>query len=225
MAQLLTTLNRIPILTLNGLLYLLYAFTDHLALWVVLACGLVVLFVFDSATVRLITSAPGRIGGRTAPTAASGFSVQLFTVVTLGLSLVAAFVYAEPVPILLAGMWLASVTVLTLLPAEREPLLWRAQGTHLLYALVLLGFKFYLAQAQNVAPEDWAAMLGSIGTARDAIARTRDLFTTVGLWATWFIVPVGHFAYLVQRVLVNPLSLFHARQSTDEIIAALRRRS
>lgn len=221
---LLTYLYRFPILTLNGLLWIAYAFVDHLGLWVVLGCGLVVLLIFDSTAVRLISATPSRIGGRPAPAATSGASVHLFTLGTLLLNLVAGLVYAEPIPFILAGMWLLTVGALTLLPAEREPLLWRVKGTLLLYALVLLGFKFYLAQAQAVAPEDWAATLGSVGAARDAIARTRDLFMTIGLWATWFIVPVGHCSYLVQRILVNPVSLFYARSSAEDILRTLRRR-
>ena len=223
--SLIVWLNRIPLLTANGLLYLVYAFFDHLGLWVVLVCGLVILGVFDAAAVRLISAAPSRIGGRPAPPATSGTGVHGFTLVTLFFSFCGGLLYPEPIPFILAGMWLFAVVVLTLLPSEREPLLWRVKGTLLLYTLALLGFKFYLAQAQVAAPEDWAAMLGSVGAARDALAHTRDLFTTIGMWGTWYIVPFGHFLYLGQRLFIHPMSLFHARQSTEDILIALRRRS
>lgn len=217
-------LQRFITIELNGLLFLLYALVDHVWLLVALASGLVVLFVFDQVAVRLIATAPSRIGRAEAPASASGWGVQIYTLTALALSLVAGLAYAEPIPFLLAVMWTASVIALTLLPAEREPLLWRVKGTLLVYALVLLGFRFYLAQAQNVAPEDWAALVGSVGTARDTLARNRDLFATIGLWATWFILPIAHLSYLAQRILVHPASLFYARQSADDVIRALRRR-
>ena len=222
--QLLNSLARLPILTLNGFLYLVYAFVDHLWLWLVLAAGLAILFVFDTAAVRLISAAPSRIGGRPAPPAASGWGVRAFTLVALLCSLSAGLSYAEPIPFLLALCWSAAVLGLLILPAEREPLLWRAKGMLLMYALALLGFRLLLAQMQDAAPEDWAALIGSVGDARDALARTRDVFLSIGMLAVWYLIPLAHVSYLVQRVLVNPLSLFYARQSTQEIVTALRRR-
>ncbi|MBI5031912.1 MAG: hypothetical protein HZB51_15385 [Chloroflexi bacterium] len=217
-------LNRIPVFTANGFLFLGYAFLDHLGLWVVVGCGLLFALVFDCASVRLISAAPSRIGSRLAPQVETGLGVRVLTLVTVGVCCGAGMVYAEPIPTILAGMWFSAVMVLVLLPAEREPILWRVKGTLLLYALVLLGFKFYLAQAQTASPEDWASTIGSVGTARDALVRTRDLFTTIGLWATWFIVPFAHFSYLVQRVLVNSPSLFFAQKNVQDILIAMRRR-
>ena len=222
--QLLNYLARVPILTLNGFLYLVYAFFDHLALIAVLLAGLAILFVFDTLSMELISTAPRRLGGRPAPPAASGWGLRLFTLAALSLALLAGLLYAEPVPFLLACVWVASVFALWLLPAEREPLLWRVKGTLLVYAVALLGFKVLLAQMQDAAPEDWATLIGSVGTARDALARTRDIFISIGMFAIWYILPLAHLSYLAQRVLINPFSLFHARQSTADIIDALRRR-
>lgn len=221
----LTYITRIPILTVNGLLYLTYAFVDHLWLWVVVSTGLLILGVFDAAAVRLMGASPSRIGGRMAPTAGSGWSVRALTLVALILGLTAGLMYAEPIPFLLAGCWGASALALWLLPAEREPLLWRIKGTLLGYALALLGFRLLLAQMQGAAPEDWAAIVGSVGDARDALARTRDVFVSIGMLAVWYLLPLAHLSYLIQRVLINPVSLFHARKNTEDIVAALRRRN
>ncbi len=220
----LTYLTRIPILTLNGLLWLVYAFLDHAWLWVVLAAGLAILWVFDTLMIRLASSAPSRIGGRAAPPAVSGWGIRFLTLLALLLSLTAALLYADPIPFLMACVWLASVVAVWFLPAEREPLLWRVKGSLLLYALALLGFKLLLAQMGQAAPQDWAGLIGSVGAAQDALARTRDLFTTIGMFGVWYIIPLAHLSYLAQRLLINPLSLFHARSSTAEIVAALRRR-
>ncbi len=223
--QLLTYLTRIPILTVNGLLYLTYAFLGHLWLWVIAGAGLLILGVFDAATVRVIGASPSRIGGRPAPPAASGWGVRAFTLVALALACTAGIVYAEPIPFLLAGCWAASALALWLLPAEREPLLWRIKGTLLGYALALLGFKLLLSQMQGAAPEDWAAIVGSVGDAREALARTRDVFVSIGMLAVWYLLPLAHLSYLIQRLLINPVSLFHARKNTEDIVAALRRRN
>ena len=225
MQLILTWLTRIPILALNGTLYLLYAFAAHLTLWIILASGLAMLLIFDRAVIRLISSAPSRIGGRPAPSAASGTGIQLQTLLILGLSIIVGMVYAEPVPFLLAAMWVASDLAVVLFPNERDKVLNRAKTALTTYTLLLLGFRILMIQMQNVAPEDWAVMLGSVGAARESIAKTRDLFTTIGMLATWLTVPAAYFGYLVQLWGLNPPSFFHARRSTEEIIAALRRRS
>ncbi len=221
----LTFLTRLPILTLNGLLWLLYAFVDHLWLWFVLAAGLLILFVFDALSIHAISAAPSRIGGRPAPPATSGVAVRLFTLAALFFGLLAGLTYGEPIPFLLAVVWTASVVALFLLPAELEPLLWRVKGTLLGYALALLGFKLLLAAMGAASPQDWASMVGSVGSAQAAIAQTRDLFVTIGMFGIWYVLPLAHLSYLVQRVLINPLSLFHARKNTAEILTALRRRT
>ncbi len=217
-------IQRILTIEANGLLFLAYAFLDHVDLLLVIGSGMLMLFVFDMAAVRLSAASVSRSASRAAPQHESGWGVRGFTIATLAFSIAAAFAYAEPIPFLQAVVWGASVLALWLLPQEREPLLWRIKGTLLLYALVLLGFRVYLAQVQEVAPEDWAALIGSVGTARTSLANARDLFTTIGMWATWFILPVAHLSYLVQRVFVHPMSLFHARRSAEEIVRVLRRR-
>jgi len=211
-------------LVLNGLLYLLYAFLNHLWLWSILACGIIILFVFDLATVRLVSSAPSRIGGRPAPVVATGWGVWVYTLSALVLSITAALRYADPIPFLLAACWAAAVVMLVLLPAEREPILWRVKGLLLVYALALLAFQFFLSQVQAAAPEDWAAMVGSVGAARETIGRTRDTFVTLGMLGVWYGIPFGYFSYVAQRLLNNPQSLFHARKSAEEIVADLRQR-
>jgi hypothetical protein len=220
-----TYLTHAPILILNGILWFLYALLDHLWLWVVLAAGLIMGSVFDTLAIRLVRAAPSRIGGRPSPPAVSGLSFRVFTLGALGLSVAAGIVYGEPIPFLLAVVWTASVVALLLLPAEREQLLWRVKGSLVLYGLALLGFKILLSQMQSASPQEWAGIVGSVGTARDALTRTRDLFVTIGMFGVWYVIPLAHLSYLVQRVLINPLSLFYARHSAEEIIAALRRQS
>jgi hypothetical protein len=213
-----------PVLVLNGLLYLFYALIDHLWLWVILACGMIVLFVFDLASVGLISSAPSRIGGRPAPIVNTGWNVWVFTLITLVVTVIAVLLYASPIPFIYAAMWAGAVAILFLLPAEREPILVRVKGFLLGYGIAIIAFRFLLLQTQDATPEDWAAMLGSVGAARDMIARNRDTVTTLGMLGVWWGIPMVYFSYLGQRLLNNPQSIFHSRKSTEQIIQDLRHR-
>ena len=222
--QILRYLAASPVLVLNGLLYLLYALVDHVWLWIILACGLAILFGFDLASVRLVSSAPSRIGGRPAPITTTGWGTWAYTLVALVAGTTAVLRYADPIPFIFAAMWVAAVVALVLLPAEREPILGRVKGLLLLYALALLAFQFFLSQAQSASPEEWAAVVGSVGSARDSLARTRDTFTTIGMLGVWYGIPFAYFSYVAQRLLNNPQSNFHSRKSIEEIVADLRQR-
>ncbi len=102
--------------------------------------------------------------------------------------------------------------------------LWRGKGFLLTYALALLGSRAYLATAARFDPAAWAEILGSSGEARRVIAGNLAIFSTVGTWLTWFVLPLAHFSYLIQRLLVNPLSLAAPFATVEELMAALRGR-
>lgn len=211
------------IIIINGYLVVLYWLVDQMAILVSLSCVLLIALYFDPLVQNLVAATAARAGVR-APVQPARHH-QIFTCALGVLWTWAALLYPLPVPWLGAGMWFLTVAILWLLPAERAACLWRCKVSILTYTLVLLGFRWYLALVSAVSPQDWAAIIGSSEEARRVIAGNRGLFTTIGTWASWFVLPAAHAAYVVQRVTTNPMSLVNPRQTAAEILDAIRNRS
>jgi len=198
---------------LNGFLLVWFWLVDHAAMLISIpAVGVVLLF--DEEVARL---ASVRAGGR-GPVRRHG---HVLTLICGLLWLVAGSLFPTPVPFLGAGMWLLSALLTALLPAERAATLWRCKTSLLTYSLLLLGFRLYLRVVNSVSPYEWSGLVGSVDAARSLISRNVGLFTTIGAWASWFVLPVAHAAYAVQRLMVHPMSLTNpfatVRDAVEEI--------
>lgn len=212
------------IVVLNGVLVMGYGVWDRLPhLMAVAGAGVVLLFDRQVACQNLSRPAHQGRGWMEAGGVRSRVP-QVLTALTGVMWLAAAWVYPRPVPAIGAAMWWGWVLVLLVLRGERDAILWRGKGFLLTYALALLGFRVYLSMAARFEPTAWAGVLGSSGEAQRVIAGNLAIFSTVGTWLTWFVLPVAHFSYLVQRLLVNPLSLAAPFATAEEWIAALRGR-
>ena len=213
------------IVVLNGLLVMAYGVWDRLPHLLALA-GAGVIVVYDRQVALHNLSRPARQErDRIEPTGLRSRIPQVLTTVIGVIWLAAAWVYPQPVPEIGAAMWWGWIGALLFLRGERDAILWRGKGFLLTYALALLGFRVYLGMAARFEPSAWAAVLGSSGEAQRVIAGNLAIFATIGTWLTWFVLPVAHFSYLVQRLLVNPLSLAAPFATAEEWIAALRGRS
>jgi hypothetical protein len=213
------------IVVLNGLLVMGYGVWDRLPHLLALA-GAGVIVVFDRQVALDNLSRPARQErDRIEATGLRSRIPQILTAVIGTIWLAAAWVYPQPVPAIGAAMWWGWIGTLLFLRGERDAILWRGKGFLLTYALALLGFRVYLSLAARFEPTAWAAVLGSSGEAQRVIAGNLAIFATIGTWLTWFVLPVAHFSYLVQRLLVNPLSLAAPFATAEEWIAALRGRN
>ena len=166
------------IYSLNGFLAMVYWLVDHLSILLALACAVLVIVFFDAYAQRLAAHMPSRL--RQQAPVRSNRNHQILTAVTAGLWAVAAALFPIPVPWLGAGMWLLFVVLLLLLPAEQLQTLWRSKTAILIYALALLGFRWYLGLSAQASPREWAALYGTAGEAQRVIASTRGLFLTIG---------------------------------------------
>jgi hypothetical protein len=117
--------------------------------------------------------------------------------------LAAGALFPSPVPWLGTAMWVTALGLLLCLPAERPTALWRVKVSILIYALTLLGFRWYLAEISQADPYEWAAVIGSVGEAQRIIGQNQGLFLTIGTWIAWFALPVAHVGYVVQRLTTN----------------------
>ncbi len=209
---------------INGYLLMLYSLCDALPLLVSLGCAALVARVFDRQVEARAAMMPRRAHGMRAP-ATPNRHHEVLTALIAGFWVVAQALYPNPVPWLGAAMWGLTIVGAALLPAERPALLWRGKTFILSYALALIGFRLYLLLAASATPQEWARLLGTVGEAERIIAGNLGLVTTLGAWATWFVIPFAHALYLAQRLLVNPLSLIDPRATAGEIVAAIRARS
>jgi hypothetical protein len=216
----------ILIYEINGILYLLYWLSSHLPILGALSCASLVLLVYDRQAQELAYGQPGRWGRPgTAVETMSQRRMQLYTMLIFALHFVGMVIFPEPVPFLGLVMWAATVVALWMLPSEREPLLFRCKGFIVTYALILIGFKLYLSQVRGAPVGEWAQALGeSAGTTAEILARNVGIFTFVGMFASWFAIPFAHVSYVVQRLLINPESLFFSRKGMETLIKAFRER-
>lgn len=211
---------------LNGLLYILYWVVGHLPLLGAVVCALAVMLVYDRQAQDLAYAQQGRWGrmGITVESVAQR-RMQLYTGSILVVYLAGMLIFPEPVPFLGLAMWASTILALWMLPSEREPLLFRCKGFIVTYALLLIAFKIYLSQVHGAPVGEWAQALGeSTSATADILARNAAIFTFVGMFACWFAVPFAHVSYVVQRLLINPESLFFSRKGMEAVIKAYRAR-
>ncbi len=208
--------------TINGLLIMAYWLLGHVAHMVSIASILAFLFIFAPLVQEQAAFKPARAGETVR--AHPRQTYQILVLVTGALWLWASLLYPQPVPWLGAAMWLMSVMILLLLPMERQENLWRTATSILTYSLVLLGFKWYLGRISAMSPVEWAKVLGTVGEAKRVIAGNAGIFTTVGTWAAWFILPLAHASYVVQRLLVHPMSVASPFASAAQILEEIRTR-
>lgn len=205
----------------NGVLTILYFLVERWTLLVSLLCGLVML-AFDRLIQRIAAAAPARHGK---PVSAPIYRhYQAVTVAAILAWLVMGSLFPTPVPQLGTAMWLLSVLALILLPVERYEILWRSKAAILAYAGVLLAFRLVAGWALAADARDWAAIIGSLEDARSIVARSRGTLLTIASYVSWFGVPAGYAAWLVQRLTVHPMSLRDPLARASEILHQIRQR-
>jgi hypothetical protein len=212
----------ITVITANGFIATWFFVLDALPQILSLICAFSFLALFDRRAELVAAWRPHRRGVR--PPLDASRAHRVLTASCILLWLFSSFLYPEPVPWLGAAMWLTSVLSLLILPAERIALLWRTKVSILIYSISLLGFRWYLFQVSRLSAREWARVLGSVGEAERIIAGNVGLFTTIGTWLAWFVLPCAHAMYIVQRATVNPMSLVNPFQSVAEIIREIRTR-
>jgi hypothetical protein len=191
-----------------------------------LVCALLVILVYDRQGQELAYAQSGRWGrvGITVESMAQR-RMQLYTAFIFALYLAGMMIFPEPVPFLGLAMWASTVLSLWMLPSEREPLLFRCKGFIVTYALLLIAFKIYLSQMHGAPVGEWAQALGqSASETAEILARNAAIFTFVGMFACWFAIPFAHVSSVVQRLLINPESLFFSRKGMEALIKAYRAR-
>lgn len=140
------------------------------------------------------------------------------------LSALAAALYPAPIPPILVGMWAAAILLVLILPSGRWESVPGARMFLLGYALLLLAFRPFAAWTGTADPYAWAAVFGSTGEAREALARGRSLALTAFTWLAWFGMPGGFAAWAFNRLAALGFSLSDPRATAAEIARQIRSR-
>ncbi len=140
------------------------------------------------------------------------------------LSVLAAALYPAPIPQIIAAMWAGALALVLLLPSGRWESVPGARMFLLGYALMLLLFRVFSAWTEAADPYRWAAVFGSTGEAREALARGRSLVHTVWTWLAWFGIPGGFAVWAFNRIAALGFSLADPRAGAAEILRQIRGR-
>ena len=210
------------ILFANGLLVIIYWLAGAFPHVLSLGCIGAVFGYFDPYCQAKSAHAPVRPGRRRdlKPSRA----MQVFTAVCGGLWLIGGSLFPSPVPWIGLGMWVSMILAALMMPAEREDVLWRGKGFILIYSIALVGLRLFLSWFTRVSPYEWARVLGSVEEAQLILGQNRGLIATIGTWVVWFALPLPHFSYIIQRFLINPVSLVNPLGEAREIVRYIRER-
>jgi len=212
----------IPVYLANGLLWLLYSLVASLAALVAAGSAAALALVVDSAVQRLAGARPLRQGrGQAVPVA---YTAQIITGLVITLWLGAQWGMGAPVPWIGAAMWLTGLLAILISPAQRFNLLHFVKSGIAVYALAVIGSRVYLNMANQVSPDQWAALVGTAQSAANLVANTRGNVTTIITWGLWLVIPLGYFSMLVQKLFLNPVSLINPLSSYEDMLILLRDR-
>ena len=213
----------LAVLYANGWIFLLLGILDRSGpLTAALLAAVWVLFVERGLLSAAAFSVPR--GGRGAPPRPV-FPGGLILGAAAGiLSVLAAALYPAPIPGLVAAMWAGALLLVLVLPSGRWESVPGARMFLLGYALMLLLFRVFSAWTEAADPYQWAAVFGSTGEAREALARGRSLVHTVFAWLAWFGIPGGFAAWAFNRIAALGFSLADPRAGAAEILRQIRSR-
>lgn len=137
-----------------------------------------------------------------------------------GISVLAAFLVAPPVPLILTVMAVAGAAAVYMDNFNPEALRWRTVGGLALYALAALAYLGYGQYLAGVDAAAWASAIGGEGAAQATLAQGQSFVNTLATWGLWLILPLGYFSLLVQGLLIHP----PPQGRPDDLVTAVRTR-
>jgi len=216
-------LEDIGVLYLNGWIYLGLLLAGHLGPLAVLALSGVWTALIERGLLAAAAFSPPRGGVPVPPRPVSRIPLALGGLAGL-LSAAAAAIYPTPIPELLAACWAGGILLVLAMPSGRWEAVPGVRMFLLGYAMLLLLFRPFAAWTEAADPYAWAAVFGSTGEAREALARGRSMALTVFTWLAWFGIPGGFAAWAFNRLAALGFSLADPRASAAEIVRAIRAR-
>lgn len=213
-------LSDFGILTLNGLLEILYVAweqgTTLLALFLAAATAL-----GPDRQIRHVAGHRPRRRGRGQVTRASFVPMALTGITALAWT-VASVLSRAPVPLWGVLLWLALLIGALALPQEQENVLWTHKGLILGYAALAVGLRVLFQSPASTL--SWSAVMG---VEESSVALLSTLRNALGPWAVilaWAIYPISALGLLGQRLFINRMRLISPMTTARDTIEALRTR-
>ncbi len=208
------------ILTLNGLLEILYRSWEQGPTLLSLVAATLVMAGPDRSIQRVAGHRPRR---RQRGSMVKATPVAMITTAVVAVCWTAAsFLSSSPVTWWGLALW-ASLLVGTLaLPQERENLLWTHKGLILGYAALAVGLRLIFQDPVNTA--GWSELMGIAQEGTAILAMVRSSLAPWVVLTVWAIYPGGCLALVGQRLFINRTRLVSPMASARDTIVALRTR-
>lgn len=135
------------------------------------------------------------------------------------LTWLAALVATPPIPVIVLVMAYAGAVAVWRDKFNPRALRWRVSGGLALEALAALGYVLSAAYLAHLDANAWGATFAQ-DEAGAVLAQGRAFLSTIAVWGTWLIIPLGYFSLLIQGLFVHP----PAPASPEQLITRVRSR-
>ncbi|MCP4541826.1 MAG: hypothetical protein GY832_32245 [Chloroflexi bacterium] len=208
------------LLTLNGLLEILYRSWEQGPTLLSLAAAALVMAGPDRSIQRVAGHRPRRRqrGAVVKATPVAMISTAVVTVCWTAASLLS----RSPVTWWGLALWVALLIGALALPWEQENVLWTHKGLILGYAALAIGLR--LIFQSPVDTSGWSELMGVEQGGASLLAMVQSSLAPWVVLTAWAIYPAGSLALLGQRLFINRMRLVNPMTSTRDTIESLRTR-
>lgn len=218
-----SSLLDVLVLTINGLLVVLYWLWSHLPVVLIWPLAAGVGSLLDTDVSRRAGHRSRRYGRgraqRESPTAYLGTPLLALLWTVVGL------LAPPPIPLIGLGMWACLLVVPLTIPIEREQLLSRLKWMLAVYAAAVGGFLLLLkSQLSPAALAAWSRSLGRPGGGEVLEAAVVSSVVPYAALMLWVVGPLMYFGYVAQRFAVHAKTRVSPWATVEERIRRLRGR-
>ncbi|MEE8392299.1 MAG: hypothetical protein V3S14_16095 [Anaerolineae bacterium] len=208
------------ILTLNGLLEILYLSWEQGPTLLSLVAAALVMVGPDRSIQRVAGHRPRR-RDRGAVVKATPVAIIATAIVAVCWT-AASLLSRSPVTWWGLALWATLLIGTLALPQEQENLLWTHKGLILGYAALAVGLRLLFQEPVDTAR--WSALMGVEQGSTALLAMVRNSLAPWVVLTVWAIYPAGCLALLGQRMFINRMRLVSPMSSVRDTIVALRTR-
>ncbi len=214
------SLRDFGILTLNGLLEILYLSWEQGPTLLSLVAATLVVIGPDRSIQRVAGHRPRR-RQRGAVVKATPVAIIATTIVAVCWT-AASLLSNSPVPFWGLALWATLLLGTLALPQERENLLWTHKGLILGYSALAVGLRLLFQEPVDTIR--WSTLMGVEQGGTALLAMVRNSLAPWIVLTVWAIYPAGCLALLGQRLFINRTRLVSPMASVRDTIVALRTR-
>lgn len=211
------------VLTVNGLLLILYWLWDHAAVVLAWPAAVGVVLLLDAGSGQRAGHRPRRYGR--GATRRESLTAYLGTLLLVLFWTVVGLTAPPPIPFIGLAMWACLLLVPLTIPMEREPLLSRLKWMLGVYTAAVAGFLLLVrSQLSPAALAAWSRQLGQPGGGEALAGAVVSSVVPYAALMLWVIGPLMYFGYVAQRFAVHAKTRVNPWVTVEEHIQQLRSR-